>query len=128
MSSFFLFAICPAPPGDTTLDELTALVTEQIKNMPPKDLEFVASCVWGDLPSACGLTEDAQSDIDYITEAAVEALTYMLDDPYDAGTWTQNWNTPEAKDYWLTGGISSGDTPTEAYDHIRLLAEIGAWT
>lgn len=125
----FLFAICPAPHHGANIDTLKDLVSIAVKKMDEDDIDNLSSVIWGDTPVACGLASEDQTDIDYIIEAAHEALDYMLDEwgPDDAGIWTQHWNTPEQKDYWLTGGVTSGDVPTDAYNHIRLLAEIGAW-
>jgi hypothetical protein len=50
----------------------------------------------------------------------IESIEYLNSDPRDAGGLTI-----EGRTYAVTGGMSWGDSPTEAFEYIRFLESLG---
>ena len=112
MSADFIFAIAPLPREETHSE-----IAERIHSIPFDELlnRFEGSGTW--------LPEDrTEGDLDSWMRARLEdAWHYVNSDARDFGWWD------DGNGHWfvLTGGMSWGDDPTDAFDHIRLLENSG---
>lgn len=103
MSQIFLCAVRPVPlvNKETVLGVLRREVFEADSKECEMFLENIGQCDFvGDCHQA-------------VYDELADAYSYLFDDPYDLGYLTVN-----GEDYWVSGGVTSGDDPTEAYSAI----------
>lgn len=108
MGADFIGAYCKAPK-----DELTAIkvLADLVISLPEESINYFADEVLG-----CWEDDNKYA---VVLNGAVRAFTYLSSYPRDADVWFL-----EGNQYWVSGGMSWGDTPTEAFNHIVFLAEL----
>ena len=131
MSEEFLMAVCPdLREFFPTIEEAKASITNNFQKMAQNnqiredelDLIFMGQ-VWTEHPEE-GTTYPPEES-DYLT-ALEDSLDYLWELPNDMTSWVDSAGLP----FWITGGMSGGDSPTESFDHIiriALVAELAVW-
>jgi len=109
MSMDFIFAVVKVPNDDSQTDRV--LIESRLESISEQRLIEVAE--W-----TLGWYDDFTAD--EVIAAAGEALEYANSDANDFG-----WFRDSGNRYLVTGGMSGGDDPTEAFRHFRLLDELG---
>ena len=122
MSQDFLLAMCPDQ------SKLFASIEDAKKAMHQRFTMFYkAGLINGDdLDNLCyddhGYTDDATYFAKLIN-ALDESLEYLWDCPNDMACLTDSADYP----LWISGGISYGDSPTEAFDNIVKISIAVEW-
>ena len=118
MSADFLCAICDDPVEDEGM--FRKLVVEDIDQMVANDRfdSFVRSLAdtWGELDDVEGMGEAR----DMLIERAVACHKYLKKPAYDFARVRL-----KGSNFLISGGMSYGDSPTEACDAIWFLANSG---
>jgi hypothetical protein len=113
MGADMLLAMVRAPYA---ADPTTRLTVDQIITATTRRLDALN---WTELADALDTFDDPGQTI---RERAEEAVAELLGRSRDTA-----WITIDGKNYIVTGGLSTGDSPTDAYEHVELLDELGIW-
>ena len=121
MSEDFLLAMCPDQ------SKLFASIEDARKAMHQRFIMFhQAGLFQQDQLDLLCYDDNCYDDIRYFAEllnALDESLEYLWDCPNDMACLTDSADYP----LWISGGISYGDSPTEAFDHILKISLAVAW-
>lgn len=114
MGADFLYGICEIPV-DAQGKSLDAEVVERklhavVSAMSAEDVEYMLLERYG----------EEEGDREELVKKLLESFNYL-----DAGGRDVGFLELKGTRYWISGGMSGGDTPTEAMDHIWALAELG---
>lgn len=109
MSADFLFTMIRVPGRESDTD--STKIHARLASI--SDARLVEAAEWS-------LGWGGLDDANEVLSAAQAALEYINSEASDFGFWEDG---PDR--FVLTGGMSWGDEPTEAFRHIRLLEELG---
>lgn len=115
MGADFVFAITPVGVPEDVARQRIAVV-------PRSDLGYIADVLFGE-DSRLMSDEDFQEIRDYLHEAVDVVYQALEGERRDAG-W---WKDPEGLPYVVTGGMTWGDDPTDAWRPVMAfdMAELG---
>ena len=107
MGADYLWASMIAPPSNLSKEEALDKLNTAIVRLYNKDeYKFLAQ------------------EIPVSKDEALEAFEYLWNAPRDLG-YLDTWDsTGKYIELWHSGGMSWGDSPTEAFDYICILTEL----
>lgn len=108
MGGEFMSVHCEAPEND--VDALRA-ITNCVLSLDEKAIDYFAQEVLGEW--------EGSNNRAIVLQAAIEAYDHVSSMPRD-----MDYLFVGGKRYWLTGGLSWGDFPTDSFAKIFLLAEL----
>jgi hypothetical protein len=98
---------------------LVGMIRNKVNALSDDELDVIVDQVCGDLDSMVTTDDERES----LRKRGVEALDYLADGGRDWCDFTDSAGVI----WWHSGGMSWGDNPTEAFQHIYALDMIGAW-
>lgn len=124
MSNDFIFVMTEAPPldmnGDVARERLRATVFDLGEEICEQILENNGLATGS--VNLVGITDE---ELAGFADEAFKELAVMPASLNNFMTYTKDGRSVKM---WITGGLSQGDTPTDSWDSVALLAEIAAFS
>lgn len=124
MSGEMILAMCPCPDSQVAIprEQMIALSHARIDNIP--DFTFDEELLLE--LDAWEEDEDNEPDLDKARGVARAALHSELDRLFRAPSDVAII-TIEGRSYWVTGGLSWGDAPTDCYSILNVMNQLGVF-